>query len=307
MCVSCLLLKFNLSLILLNVCVKYASLLLSNIFIHISFLYIFKMFYLFMHLYILSKYFSLHSFVTFLYIFSVNFFALSLYFYLYFSLYIFQYIFPSLLILIFHPDKIFHRGNTYIFLTSFFKLEILINLPKITEMWTRRKMQYIFLLLRRIFSGLYTWKISRAKTNKGRLMGMPLFLLRRREKYFSYSFVIPTCNTYVYIPRLGDEGWIQSRGIRGRLFAAVNTPVDGKRHKYRWLLSRNRISRHHFRGPFPLTGAACQLLYAQFVCVDHDSTRCNCYFHGTEVHWVLYRLAWMYNSCIRKRKYYNCI
>lgn len=108
----------------------------------------------------------------------------------------------------------------------------------------QRKMKNIFYNYVKYISCFHTWKISCVKTDKGRLTGMPFLLLKKQwEKYFSYSLVILT---YVCIPRLDDEGRIQSRGIRGRLFAAVNTSVDAKRHKYRWLLWWNRVSRFSF-------------------------------------------------------------
>lgn len=164
-------------------------------------------------------------------------------------------------------------------------------------------MRNIFLQCR-IFSCLHTWKISRsAKTDRGRLMGMPFLPLKGMGKIF-FLFLRNLHVQYVCIPRLGEEGRIQSKRIRERLFAAVNTPVDAKRHKYRWLLSRNRVSRLSFSRTISSNGTACQLLYTQFVAVDHDFAI---------VIPIERNLPWSSIGrrecimCICKGKYYNCI
>lgn len=111
-------------------------------------------------------------------------------------------------------------------------------------------------------------------------MGMPFLPLKRqREKYFSYSLVI---FTYVCIPRFGDDGRIQSRGIRGRLSrlsTRLSTRNDISISGYSGEIA-SLVS--HFRGPFPLTGTVCHLFYAQFVVADHDFTKYHCYSRGTE-------------------------
>lgn len=125
------------------------------------------------------------------------------------------------------------------------------------------------------------------------------FLLRGSGKNISYSLVILP---YVCIPRLDDDGRIQSRGIRGRLFAAVNTSVDAKWHKYRWLLWWNRASRF----PFSRTISFNKHCLSLILCTIRRSRfyRIQLLLSWNRIHReVRYRPAWIW-IYIRQEKYY---
>lgn len=96
-----------------------------------------------------------------------------------------------------------------------------------------------------------------------------LFSLRQREKYFSYSFVISTCNM-LCILRLRRQGSDTNQGNKGNnVFSRLSTCLSTRNDKYRWLLS-NRVSRLPFLRTISSNGTACQLFYTQFVVVDDD-------------------------------------
>lgn len=144
-------------------------------------------------------------------------------------------------------------------------------------------MQNIFSQLRReYFPAIICGKLHVRRQTRVGLWECLFSLLRQREKYF--PSVIPLRVQYVRVyPATWRRGSVTKQGNKGLSFRGCQHVCRReKTQSYRWLLSRNLASlEFRFRGPFPLTAAVCQLLYAQFVDVDRDFTRCNCYFYGT--------------------------